>query len=96
MRSKYFKYPSCSFKLEEHKLHTARAFFLTELNVMTYTIESTYSLYDDLDGGTKLMRVEDWLRFGGELADGLEVAIRMKEMGNIRSNRDLRNILTAN
>jgi|JI10StandDraft_1071094.scaffolds.fasta_scaffold92882_2 hypothetical protein len=38
---------------------------------MTYTIESTYSLYDDIDGNTKQMRVEDWVNFGTELVDGL-------------------------
>lgn len=38
---------------------------------MTYTIESTYSLYDDLDGSTKLMKIEDWTNFGMELAEGI-------------------------
>lgn len=45
---------------------------------MTYTVESSYCLYDDLDGAQKLMRVEDWLNFGMDLAEGLEASFRIK------------------
>lgn len=50
IRSKYFSYNSCTFSLEEHKQHTARGFFLNELNVMTYTVESSYSMYETQEG----------------------------------------------
>ena len=38
LNSKYFNFSDCTFKLEEHKQSTARGFFLSELEVMTYTI----------------------------------------------------------
>lgn len=33
-----FKYSSCSFKLEECKVNTARGYFLRQLRVMAYTL----------------------------------------------------------
>lgn len=55
--SKYFSYESCTFKLEDHKKNTARGYFLNELKIMSYTIESTYSMYDNLYGDAIVMGV---------------------------------------
>ncbi len=46
LKSSYFKYESCTFKLEEYKKNTARGYFINKLDVMAYTIESSYALYD--------------------------------------------------
>jgi hypothetical protein len=58
-------------------LHTARGFFLNELSIMAYTIESTYSMYDE-DETIKLMKIDDWMNFGMELAEGIESYFKIK------------------
>lgn len=37
-KSRYFKYSSCSFKLEDYKRNTARGFFLNTVGVNAYTV----------------------------------------------------------
>lgn len=43
--SKYFSYELSSFKLEEYKYNTARGYFLRRLKVPSYTIETSYALF---------------------------------------------------
>ena len=47
MRSKMFKYHFCTFKLEEYKRYTARGFFLSNANILAYTVEAGYAFYND-------------------------------------------------
>ena len=42
-----FKYYYCTFKLEDYKKHTARAFFLNSVGTMAYTLEAGYAFYQD-------------------------------------------------
>jgi hypothetical protein len=44
---------------------------------MAYTIESTYSMYDE-DETIKLMKIDDWMNFGMELAEGIESYFKIK------------------
>ena len=85
LNSKYFKYDSCTFKLEEHKKSTARGFFLSELEVMTYTIESSYSMYEDEEGKLQLMEVDDWKGFGIDLLKSLLLILKAVQ-GNKAKN----------
>lgn len=43
---------------------------------MTYTIESSYSMYEEEDGKLKLMEVEDWKNFGDDLFRCLFIVLK--------------------
>ena len=45
LKSDYFKYDHCSFKLDEYKVNTARGYFLSQVGVMAYTVEASYAIY---------------------------------------------------
>jgi hypothetical protein len=47
LKSKMFKYYSCSFKLEDYKRYTARGFFLNNVGTLAYTIEASYAFYQE-------------------------------------------------
>lgn len=64
---------------------------------MTYTVESSYAVYDDYSACSdakkftiKLFEVEDWLSFGKDLLDALHLGLKLLRENKIRSHRDLR------
>lgn len=83
--------------IEEYKSFTARAFFFTEFRVMTYTVESSYAVFDDyssyLDGKKstiKLFEVDDWLSFGEDFLDALSLGFKLLRESKIKSHRELK------
>lgn len=65
-----FRYGSCSFRLDECKINTARGYFLKQLKTMAYTLESSYGLYDD-EREVKQMRIDDFLQCGAGIVAAL-------------------------
>ena len=63
---------------------------------MTYTIESSYSMYDNPEGVETLFEVKDWMRFGRELAESCETVFKLRDLGRIKTNKELKKLLNEN
>lgn len=52
---------------------------------MSYTIESTYSMYDNLYGDPIVMGVQNWVDFGKDLALGFQTCLKLNDIQNSKS-----------
>lgn len=63
---------------------------------MSYTIESTYSMYDVEEGVEKVMEVSDWVKFGMDLAEGFDTIFKLRDMGKVRTHKEIKKMLNEN
>lgn len=92
MHSRYFKYTSCTFRLEDYKRHTARGFFLSDVGVNAYTIESSYALFTQ-DGKNELMGPNDWHKLGSELVQSLVLLSKLNGLSSIKNRVQMKKAL---
>lgn len=62
---------------------------------MTYTIESSYSMYEGQGGNLKLMQVEDWKQFGDDLVNCIVMGLKLNQ-GQIKNTKELKKMTTFN
>jgi hypothetical protein len=92
MRSRYFKYGSCTFRLEDYKRHTARGFFLGAVGINAYTIESSYSIFTE-EGKNELMGVNDWHKLGCEIVESLGLLSKLNRLSSIKNRVEMKKAL---
>lgn len=64
-----FRYISCKFRNEKSLIETARVYFHTRYNFLTFTLENSLGLWKSDDGRTYPIRIEDWRYFGRQLGE---------------------------
>lgn len=51
-------------------------------------------MYDTEEGVDKIMEVSDWIRFGKELAESFDTIFKLRDLGRIKTNKELRKLLS--
>ena len=92
LRSKMFKYPSCTFKLQDYKRTTARGFFLNSVGILAYTIEAGYGFYQE-EGKLCLMGPDEWMQFGRILVEGLLMLSKISKLSLMKSKLEIKKAL---